>query len=93
MLNFDPKEHEQEENREVYLDDMLQLSYRGQEIEFWEKLQELHDENNYWLGGNKIWLTEDGYLHITEMAETFMYNNEERLDFLDAVQEHTEEMS
>lgn len=78
-----------EEDNEVYLNDMLQEDYRGHEVAFWDKLQELHDENDNWNGGGPLWLTETGYNKVKELAFEFM-DRDECTSFMIGIEVHTE---
>ena len=84
-------EQEQEENPEVYMDDMLKPEYQGQSQQFWESMQELHDEHKFWNGGGKEWLTLDGYYHIKDMAEVHIADLSDRVDLLELVKPHVED--
>lgn len=42
------------------LDDMLQVQYRGQSLDFWEGLQSLHDVEDNWTEDYNIKLTNNG---------------------------------
>lgn len=79
------------ENQHVYLDDMLLEEYRGHEVEFWERLQGLHDESKFWDGGDELWITMDGYHEVADMADQFLADNEERAMLMAGLQLHTEE--
>ena len=84
-------DREQEEASEVYMDDMLLPEYQGQSQQFWESMQELHDESKFWNGGGKEWLTMDGYYHIKDMAECHIADLSDRVDLLELVKPHVED--
>jgi len=88
---WQPGSHEAEEQNEVYMDDMLLPEYQGQSQQFWESMQELHDEAKHWNGGGKEWLTMDGYYHIKDMTEAHMESALDRQELLNAVKPHVED--
>jgi hypothetical protein len=54
---------------EMPLDDILKEEYRGHDIDFWARVQKMHDRHYYW---TEHGLTEDGLAELNKLKTIFV---------------------